>query len=728
MAGGVNFCVFSRHATRVELLLYAAADSAEPFQLITLAPERNRTFFFWHVFVEGLSPGVYYTWRADGPTDTQHTGRAFNPRKELLDPWARAVADALWDRRRAADPHDAGHASLRAIVTEPARPRDPVAPRGLDAAIIYELHVGGFTRHAASGVKHPGTFAGLIEQIPYLRELGVTHVELLPVMAFDQQDVPAAAVARGLCNYWGYSTHSFYSPHPGYCVDPAQADREFRTLTDALHEAGIGVLLDVVFNHTAEGGAHGPVINFKGLANEIFYHLDAGDRRRYRDYTGCGNTVNCNHPLVSAFIVHCLEYWVEQMGVDGFRFDLASVFARDQRGELMADPPLPWAIESSRILSRVPLIAEAWDAAGLYHVGAFPGMAWVEWNGRYRDVMRRFVRGDPGLVGEVATRIAGSADLYADGRLPGNSINFITCHDGFTLHDLVSYNVKHNEANGEDNRDGSNDNASWNCGVEGETTDPAVLALRLRQAKNHLALLMLSRGVPMLLAGDEVLRSQGGNNNAYCQDNALSWSDWSLVETNRDMLRFTRELIALRRRHPCLTANRFFDAKPVPGRGIPDIAWHGARLDEAPWYDGQGRFLRFTLAGLAAGEEDLHVILKHVGSPNGCGAAIDPGQALACRCRHFATAAGGRHLTRKTEAAHGGVLFSVRAQRGGAGSANVRSPWMPPSWRGLANDVYQVRARPAPASLRTPCAAAHPTSPEEVPGDARARRKRRRRS
>jgi glycogen operon protein len=443
-----------------------------------------------------LPPRTCYTWRTDGPSDTQHTGRCFNPRKELLDPRARAVSDAVWDRRRAADPQDAGRASLRAIVPEPMQPRDPVAPRGLEGAIIYELHVGGFTRHPASGVRHPGTFSGLIDRIPYLRELGVTHVELLPVMAFDEQDVPAAAAARGLRNYWGYSTHSFFSPHPGYCVDPALADREFRVFTDAMHEAGIGVMLDVVFNHTAEGGAQGPMINFKGLSNEIFYHLDTADRRRYRDYTGCGNTVNCNHPLVSAFIVQSLEYWVEQMGVDGFRFDLASVFARDQRGELMPDPPVPWAIEASRTLSRVPLIAEAWDAAGLYHVGAFPGMAWAEWNGRYRDVMRRFVRGDPGLVGEVATRIAGSADLYAPERLPGNSINFITCHDGFTLHDLVSYNAKHNQVNGEDNRDGTDDNASWNCGVEGPTFDPAILALRVLQAKNCLVLLMLSRGCP----------------------------------------------------------------------------------------------------------------------------------------------------------------------------------------------------------------------------------------
>jgi isoamylase len=608
---GVNFCVFSRDATRMELLLYAAADSAEPFQVIALGPQANRTFFFWHVFVESLAPGTYYTWRAHGPGDTRETGRAFNPRKQLVDPWARAVSDRLWDRRRATDPSAENQTSIRAIVTEPLAPRAAPPPRALEGAVIYELHVGGFTRHASSGVRHPGTFAALIEKIPYLQALGVTHVELLPVMAFDEQDVPPGVAARGLRNYWGYSTHSFYSPHPRYCVEAAQADREFRALTDALHAAGIGVLLDVVFNHTAEGGADGPVINFKGLANDIVYHLDPGDRRRYRDYTGCGNTVNCNHPVVTAFIVHCLEYWVEQLGVDGFRFDLASVFARDQNGALMADPPLPWAIEASRTLAHVPLIAEAWDAAGFYHVGAFPGMSWAEWNGRYRDVMRRFLRGDAGLAGEVATRIAGSADLYADdGRLPASSINFVTCHDGFTLRDLVSYAHKHNEANGEDNRDGTDDDASWNCGAEGDSDDPAVNALRLRQTKNFLAILMLSRGVPMLLAGDEVLRTQGGNNNAYCQDNALAWFDWGLVERNRDMLRYTRELIALRKRHACLTTNRFFDGRPVPGRDLPDIAWHGAQLGEAPWGEHDGRFLRFTIAGLSENEEDLHVILN----------------------------------------------------------------------------------------------------------------------
>lgn len=613
-ADGVNFCIFSQHATRVELLLYVAADSSVPFQVIMLDREHNRSFFFWHVFVEDLPVGTYYTWRVAGPSDTAATGRRFYPDRELLDPWARAVSDKLWDRGRACAGQSGMPNSLRAIVVEPFPQQPNDAPSrwkwaNLEGAVIYELHVGGFTRHPSAAVIHPGSFAAVKEKIPYLQALGVTHVELLPVMAFDTQDVPLGVANRGLQNYWGYSTHSFWAPHPGYCIDPMHAAREFRDLVDALHAADIGVLLDVVFNHTAEGGMSGPVIHFKGLANDIFYHLDAIDRRRYLDFTGCGNTVNCNHPQVTAFIVHCLEYWAERLGVDGFRFDLASVFARGDNGIPLANPPLPWAIESSHILSQVPVIAEAWDAAGLYHVGAFPGMAWSEWNGRYRDVMRRFVRGDAGLIGEVASRIAGSADLY-DERRPANSINFITCHDGFTLYDLVSYNSKHNAANGEDNRDGSNDNMSWNCGVEGETKDPSIIALRLRQAKNLLAILMLSRGVPMLLAGDEVLRTQHGNNNTWCQDNELSWFDWRLTEQNRDMLHFTRELIALRRRHPSLTSNRFFTGAVVRGRDIPDISWHGTRLNEPLWHDPQARLLAFTIAGQRDDEEDLHVILN----------------------------------------------------------------------------------------------------------------------
>ena len=392
---------------------------------------------------------------------------------------------------------------------------EPLA-RPQQNAIIYELHVGGFTSHPSSGVAHPGTFDGLIEKIPYLKALGITHVELLPIMAFDEQDVPPDTAALGLENYWGYSTHSFFSPHPGYCVTPEQGthQREFRDLVKALHRAGIGIILDVVFNHTAEGGEGGPIINFKGLENGVFYHLDAADKRIYRDYTGCGNTVNCNHPIVASFILNCLEYWVREMHVDGFRFDLASAMARGEDGHPLRDAPLIWGIELSEQLAATKLIAEAWDAVGLYQLGNFPGFRWAEWNGRYRDLIRGFVRGDRGLISEVATRISGSPDFYQpQHRLPINSINFVTCHDGFTLHDLFSYETKHNHANGEDNRDGHNENISSNCGVEGDTADPQILALRRQLAKNTTAILLLSQGVTMLLAGDEVLRSQRGNNN-----------------------------------------------------------------------------------------------------------------------------------------------------------------------------------------------------------------------
>ena len=609
--GGVNFCVFCPHATCLELLLYASAESLEPFQIITLAPGENRTFFFWHVLVEDLPLYCCYTWRAHGPHGVPQMSDEAASRKQLLDPNARAVSDRFWNRQQAADANGHEHGSLRAIVTEPLDTSDDVDVRTLDDAIIYELHVGGFTRHPSSGVRYPGTFGGLIEKIPYLCELGVTHVELLPVMAFDEQDVPASAAASGLHNYWGYSTHGFYSPHPRYCVEASRAPQEFRALVEALHVAGIRVLLDVVFNHTAEAGKSGPVINFKVLAKEIFYQVDFADECGYRDYTGCGNTVNCNHPLVSAFILHCLEYWVRDLGVDGFRFDLASVFVRGEQGELLSTPPLPWAIEASPVLARVPLIAEAWDAAGLYHVGAFPGMAWAEWNGRYRDVIRRFVRGETGLVGQVCTCIAGSADLYQDdGRLPTSSINFVTCHDGFTLRDLVSYDTKHNEANGEHNRDGSNDNLSWNCGAEGDTDDAAVIALRLRQARNFMAILLLSQGVPMILAGDEVLRSQRGNNNAFCQDNEISWMDWRFSAHALNMLRFVREFIALRKRHASLRRRFFLTGRPAQGQAYPDVAWHGERLGEPAWHDPGARFIAFTLAGQAPDEGMLHVILN----------------------------------------------------------------------------------------------------------------------
>ncbi len=614
---GINFSIFSRHATSVELLLYERSDSPEPFQVIGLDPEINRTFFFWHVFVEELPVGTHYTWRVDGPDETCRSGFRFNRNIELLDPAARSVTTGLWDRRKAQERQKKNEyvPSMRARVVDPAYDWEGDRPLNHppENTIIYELHAGGFTKHLSSGVIHPGTFAGLVEKIPYLKGLGITDIELLPVMAFDEQDVPEGTAGLGLKNYWGYSTHSFFSPHPGYCTDPENGNHlaEFRDMVKAFHRAGIGVILDVVFNHTAEGGADGPMINFKGTDNITFYHLDPLDRCIYRDYSGCGNTVNCNHPLTARFIISALEYWVREMHVDGFRFDLASAMARGEDGNPMRHAPVLWSIEFSEVLLHTGIIAEAWDAAGLYQVGDFPGFRWMEWNGRYRDSIRSFVRGDKGLIRQVADALAGSSDLYqAQGRLPINSINFITCHDGFTLYDQVSYNGKHNEVNGEENRDGASGNLSWNCGVEGDPAEPGIFSLRLKQAKNFMSILLLSQGVPMLLMGDEALRTQRGNNNCYCQDNEMSWFDWELPEKNREMLRFTRELIAFRRRHPGLMRARFLTGRLSAVRGIPDISWHGPALNAPDWDDPGAQALAFTLSAAEDKEEDLHVILN----------------------------------------------------------------------------------------------------------------------
>ena len=613
-AEGTNFTLWGTRSTSAELLLFERADSREPFQVVTLDPAINRTYSFWHVYLYGLPPGVFYAWRIGGPQD-ERSGFRFDRQKALLDPRARAVSDHLWDRQRASRRGDNSDASMRGIVVCSDGydwEGDQPIQRPAQQSIIYEMHVGGFTRHVSSGVRYPGTFSGIIEKIPYLKSLGITDVELMPVMAFDEQDVPKAVAARGLKNYWGYSTHSFFSPHPGYCVSAEKGAHvpEFRDMVKALHKAGIAVILDVVLNHTAEGGADGATINFKGLGNRNFYHLDPNNLSVYRDYTGCGNTINCNFPIVTVFLMDCLEYWVREMHVDGFRFDLASVLVRGTDGAPLQFAPMPWYIELSHVLGNTKLIAEAWDAGGLYQVGGFPGLRWAEWNGRYRDVMRRFVRGDPGLIGEVATRLSGSSDLYEpDGRLPINSINFVTCHDGFTLRDLVTYNGKHNEGNGEDNRDGCKDNASWNCGAEGETNDSEIRRLRKRQAKNFIALLFLSHGVPMLRSGDEVFGTQRGNNNGYCQDNELSWLDWKLTEENSDMLRFVTEMIAFRGRHPCLTRASFLTGRPAAGP-LPDVTWHGRRLHEPCWNDCNAHVLAYTLGRLTEAEEDLHIMLN----------------------------------------------------------------------------------------------------------------------
>ncbi len=612
---GVNFSVFSNHAEHVELLLFASSDSDEPFQIITLQKEINRTFFSWHVYVCHLPVGTWYAWRMDGPNRLREAGFCFDNAKQLLDPSARAISDRRWSRKAACVAGDNSRTAMRSVVVDNSYHWGDDTPLRIrsEKAIIYELHVGGFTRHPSAQVTHPGTFAGLIEKIPYLQQLGITHVELLPVMAFDEQDVPEKTAELGLKNYWGYSTHSFFSPHPRYCVTPEHGTQvqEFRDLVKALHQAGIGIILDVVFNHTAEAGINGPVINFRGIMGDIFYHLDQNDKSIFRDYTGCGNTVNANHPLVAGFIIGCLEYWVREMHVDGFRFDLASALARGENGEVLHNPPVLWGIELSEQLSKTKLIAEAWDAAGLYQVGSFPGYRWAEWNGRYRDTVRRFVRGDSGMMTEFATRLCGSSDLYEyKGGLPISSINFVTCHDGFTLYDLFSYNEKHNAANGEDSRDGCNNNLSFNCGAEGDTDNPDILALRRRKAKNTFAILLLSQGVPMLLAGDELLNTQYGNNNGYCQDNEISWLDWRLLEKNADMLHFVQQMIALRKRHPSVMRRRFLTGKPAEGKTLPDITWHGAKLNTPLWDDPNARLLAFTVAGLEDDEADLHIIMN----------------------------------------------------------------------------------------------------------------------
>lgn len=609
---GVNFSVFCRGATHMWLQLYAGPEDAEPLQVIELDAQQHRTFFFWHVFLVGARPGICYTWRADGPADTSVSGCRFDPRRELLDPWAQAVEPARWSRAEACINPAAPGIRARVLPTDgydwegDAQLHVPLAD-----SVIYELHVGGFTRGAEAGVSAPGTFRGLTEKIPYLVDLGITHVELLPVMAFDEQDVPEGAAELGLHNYWGYSTYGFFAPHPGFVAGDNPRD-EFRDMVKALHKAGIGIILDVVFNHTAEGGAEGPIINFKGFGNEFFYHLDPEDRSQYRDYTGCGNTVNCNHPLVARLILECMEYWVREMHVDGFRLDLASVLARGEDGEPMYHAPVLWSTEFSTTLAETHLIAEAWDAAGLYQVGDFPGYRWAEWNGDYRDTLRGFLRGDGGLISRLASRMAGSSDLYADsGRLPVNSINFITCHDGFTLNDLFSYEQKRNEANGEDNRDGNNHNLSWNCGHEGPTDNPKINALRIQQAKNSIAMLLLSQGVPMLLAGDELLRSQQGNNNAWCQDNPTGWFDWSLLTGNSGMLRFVRELIGLRRRRPSLRRHRFLTGASGAGdEEHPDIAWYGARLEAPDWDLPGANLLAATLSGMTPDEPLLHIVMN----------------------------------------------------------------------------------------------------------------------
>ena len=443
------------------------------------------------------------------------------------------------------------------------------------------MHAAGFTKSPTSKVKHPGTFSGLIEKIPYLKRLGVNAIELLPVFEFDDKEILRITEdGRTLMNYWGYSTLGFFAPVGSYCTSPHTGAhiKEFRDMVKALHKEGIEVILDVVFNHSNEGNHQGPTINFKGIDNSVYYYLVQNDKQYYMDYSGCGNTINCNHPIVEKFIIDCLEFWVKEMHIDGFRFDEGSILSRGEDGGPLKHPPVLWNIELMETLAETKIIAEAWDAAGLYQIGYFPGYRWSEWNGRYRDDIRCFVAGKPGIVGDIASRISGSSDIYqSHGRLPVNSINFITCHDGFTLNDLVSYNDKHNDANGEGNNDGANDNNSWNCGAEGETDNQWINDLRKKQVKNFAAILLLSEGVPMILGGDEFRRTQQGNNNTYCQDNEINWYDWNHFEKNMATFRFFQQMIDFRKRHKVLQRRTYFDNK-INKRGFSDITWHGCSL------------------------------------------------------------------------------------------------------------------------------------------------------
>jgi glycogen operon protein len=583
--GGVNFSLFSRNATGVELLFFDREDDATPSRVVGIEPATNRTYHYWHVFVPRVAPGQIYGYRIEGPSDPAR-GLRFDPAKVLLDPYGRGVVvPENYDREAARREGDNAATAMKSVVVRPGAydwEGDLPPGRPSSRTIIYEMHVRGFTRHPNSGVGEEtrGTFAGLIEKIPYLRGLGVTAVELLPVFAFD-----ARACPPGLVNYWGYQPVSFFAPHPAYSSrrDALGPVDEFRDMVKALHRAGIEVILDVVFNHTAEGDHRGPTLGFRGIDNPTYYILEQGGSR-YADYTGCGNTLNGNHPIVRRMIVDSLRYWVEEMHVDGFRFDLASILARDGSGNPLPNPPVLWDIESDPALAGTKLIAEAWDAAGLYQVGSFVGDAWKEWNGRFRDDVRDFFRGADGSVRRVADRLVGSPDIYGHkGREPEESVNFATCHDGFTLNDLVSYNGKHNEANGEGNRDGADDNRSWNCGVEGPSDDSAVEGRRNRQVKNFLAVTLMSLGVPMISMGDEVRRTQQGNNNAYCHDDPSTWFDWSLLARHADIHRFFRLLAARRSLRDVEHERRRTSLNTLLAEATK--AWHGVRLHQPDWGD-----------------------------------------------------------------------------------------------------------------------------------------------
>lgn len=612
---GVNFSLFSRNASAVSLVLFEHEGQDSSFTELKLDAKTNKTGDIWHCHIPGLKAGACYLYRVDGPYIPEK-GLRFNANKLLFDPYAKALTDLSgWNMRSCAgyDPEsperdisfsksDNIHGQPRCIVIDDSFDWQGDRPLNypLRFSVLYETHVRGLSKAAEDGVKHPGTYRGVIEKIPYLKELGITSLELLPIQEFNERELFTVnpETKEPLVNYWGYSTVAFFAPKGSYSSDrrPGAQVAEFKEMVRELHKAGIEVILDIVFNHTAEGSELGPTFSFRGLDNSIYYILNE-NRRYYQNYSGCGNTMNCNHPVMRTFIIQCLQYWVMEMHVDGFRFDLGSILGRDQKGQLMENPPTLERIAEDPILSGTKIIAEAWDAGGAYQVGWFPGGRWAEWNDKYRDDVRRYWRGDSGETRHLATRLSGSSDLYLrDGRKPFHSINFITSHDGFSLYDLVSYNSKHNEQNGEQNRDGGDNNNSYNYGVEGFTLDPAIQKIREQQIKNFIATMMISTGTPMILGGDEIARTQGGNNNAYCQDNKVSWYDWTLLKKNKNLFRFVREMIAFRLRHPGFMRPEFYTGRDGSYNAIPDISWFNEKAESPDW-DNPGPCLAMRIDG-----------------------------------------------------------------------------------------------------------------------------------
>jgi len=617
---GVNFVLFSRHATGVRLEFYRNSDDSSPNRAIDLDPVRHRTGDVWHVWVRGIPAGQLYAYRIEGPYLPEE-GHRFNPHKLLLDPYARAIAGVKnWDFV-AARGYDSSSSladlSISTVDDAGTTPKcifthdyfdwemDSPPKHSASDTVIYETHVRGFTVHPSSGAAHPGTFAGLTEKIPYLHDLGVTAIELMPVVEFNENESKRLSPITGerLKNYWGYDPVAFLAPKLSYCIGGAhgQQIQEFREMVKAFHRDGIEVILDIVLNHSAEGDELGPTISLRGVENSIFYMLQENGCRYYKNFSGVGNTLNANHPVVREFVRNVLRYWVMHMHVDGFRFDLASILGRDEHGNILRNAPLLEDIAEDPILRDVKIIAEAWDAGGAYQVGEFSTKRWTEWNGRFRDDVRRFWVGDAGMMGLFASRICGSSDLYQNsGKGPASSLNFVTCHDGFTLNDLVSYKQKHNDENGEFNRDGTDANYSDNCGAEGPSQDPGVEAMRNRLIKNFLLTLFVSQGVPMLLGGDEFRRTQRGNNNAYCQDNEVSWYDWSLLEKHKEIQRFTRGMIAFRRAHPILRSEVFYtDA---------DIKWFAPNGATPDWADQRQKSLACLI--LARSEPGLFLMFN----------------------------------------------------------------------------------------------------------------------